>query len=97
MFQPQGINVNFYKIIDEDCVEIKTYEKGVEKVMLSCAYGSAAVVFHLSKTNSLTSPVTTRSDGGKLSFTFDDDWKNFWSEGSAEFLFNGEFNTRVFS
>ena len=35
-----------YAGINKD-VEIKTYEKGVERVMLSCASGSTAVVFHL--------------------------------------------------
>ena len=46
IFQPRGVNVNFYRKIKGGFIEIKTYEKGVEGVMLSCASGSAAVVFH---------------------------------------------------
>ena len=91
-FQPRGINVNFYRYINSNSVEIKTYEKGVEQVMLSCASGSAAVVFHLSQINSIKSPVITCSIGGKLAFTFDVDWEKFYSKGPAELLFNGEFN-----
>lgn len=94
-FQPRGINVNFYRYIDSNSVEIKTYEKGVEQVMFSCASGSAAVVFHLAQINAITSPVITCSTGGKLLFTFDNDWKKSWSEGPAEFLFDGEFNLAV--
>ena len=94
-FHPRGINVNFYRYIDSNSVEIKTYEKGVEQVMLSCASGSAAVVFHLSQINAITSPVITCSNGGKLVFTFDDDWAKFWSQGPAEFIFNGEFDMAV--
>ncbi len=94
-FQPRGINVNFYHLSENKAVEIKTYEKGVEQVMLSCASGSAAVVFHLSQINAIKSPVITRSTGGNLLFIFDDDWEKFWSEGPAEFLFNGEFNMGV--
>ena len=63
--------------------------------MLSCASGSAAVVFHLSQINTIISPVITCSTGGKLVFTFDDDWEKFCSKGPAELLFNGEFNVAV--
>ena len=94
-FQPRGINVNFYHLSENNTVEIKTYEKGVEQVMLSCASGSAAVVFHLSQINAIKSPVITCSNGGKLIFTFDDDWEKFWSEGPAVSLFKGEFNMAV--
>jgi len=90
-FQPEGINVNFYRQDLNGHVEIKTYEKGVEQLMLSCASGSAAVVFHLSKINVICSPITTCSPGGNLIYTFDDNWSNFLSEGPVEFLFKGTF------
>ena len=90
-FQPEGINVNFYRQDLKGGVEIKTYEKGVEQVMLSCASGSAAVVFHLSKINVICSPVTTCSPGGNLIYTFNCGWSDFLSEGPAEFLFKGIF------
>ena len=90
-FQPEGINVNFYRLGPKGDVEIKTYEKGVEQVMLSCASGSAAVVFHLSKIGVVCSPVITCSPGGNLIYTFDSRWSAFLSEGPAEFLFKGAF------
>ena len=90
-FQPKGINVNFYHQGQKNTVEIRTYEKGVEQVLLSCASGSAAVVFHLSKMNVVCSPITTCSPGGNLIYTFDSEWGEFLSEGPAEFLFKGEF------
>ena len=95
VFQPRGINVNFYRQTYDDCIEIKTYERGVEGVMLSCASGSAAVVFHLSQINAAFSPTTTQSVGGKLIFTFDEKWEDPWVEGPAELLFWGEFETDI--
>ena len=41
-----GVNVNFYKIINYNTIEVKTYEKGIEKMMLSCASGSFACAYH---------------------------------------------------
>lgn len=92
LFQPKGINVNFYKLEDDGTVIIRTYEKGVEQMVLSCSSGSTAVVFHLSQSLGISSPITTTSPGGKLRFTFDQDWKDAVCEGPAEILFSGEFN-----
>ena len=96
IFQPRGINVNFYKPLKNGSIEIKTYEKGVEKVMLSCASGSTAVVYHLSQSAGLISPVTTISAGGKLKFTFDSIWKEPWMEGPAKILFTSEIDIKDF-
>ena len=27
---PDGVNVNFYKVVNHDTIEVKTYEKGIE-------------------------------------------------------------------
>ena len=93
IFKPRGINVNFYQQTNENCIEIKTYEKGVEQVMLSCASGSTAVVFHLSQINAISSPVIAQSAGGKLTLIFDEKWKKSWVEGPVELLFTGKFET----
>ena len=63
--------------------------------MLSCASGSAAVVFHLSQINTTTSPTITQSVGGKLTFIFDEKWEDAWVEGPVEPLFTGEFKTGI--
>ena len=90
-FKPQGINVNFYRIQPDNIIEIRTYEKGVEQLMSSCSSGSAAVVYHLSKSHGIISPITTSSIGGSLKFTFDGGWREAFCEGPAELLFSGEF------
>ena len=89
LFSPYGINVNFYKIADSHMVDIKTYEKGIENIVLSCASGSTAVIFHLSKTERVDSPVLVRSTGGNLTFYFNAGWDDVWVEGPAEILFTG--------
>ena len=61
---PKGINVNFYKVINRDNVEIKTYEKGIEKMMNSCASGSYACIHHLYNNNKINDNVTVINDGG---------------------------------
>jgi len=89
-FQPQGINVNFYRITN-NIIEIKTYEKGVEQIMLSCASGSTAVIYHLSQSANLHSPATSHSSGGSLNFSFDKKWTEPWVEGPASLVFSGQY------
>jgi len=89
-FSPKGINVNFYKLISKYKVEIHTYEKGIEKIMQSCASGSTAVIFHLYNKGLVKSPVETVSRGGSLLFTFDKQWKNIMTTGPAKIIFSGE-------
>ena len=97
IFKPHGINVNFFKIADKQTIDVKTYEKGVEEVMMSCASGSTAVVFHLSKTKCIESPVLVRSTGGNLILKFDATWNDVWVEGAAEILFTGNFKFDLIS
>ena len=97
LFQPRGINVNFYRLADRHTVDIKTYEKGVEEVMQSCASGSAAVVFHLSKNKCIDSPVLVRSAGGNLTINFDGALDDIWVEGPAEILYTGDFRLDLIS
>ena len=91
MFAPHGVNVNFYNINKQNQIYILTYEKGIEKIMQSCASGSTAVVFHLSQQKHISSPVTTRSPGGSLSFSFNEDWSKVYITGTASVICSGNF------
>ncbi len=46
---PKGANVNFFEVIEDDYIMVKTYERGVENFTLACGTGSAstALVVHL--------------------------------------------------
>ena len=83
-FKPRGINVNFYEVLDAHTIYVKTYEKGVEDLMMSCGSGSVACAYHLFKREKVQSPLTVHVLGGKLEIEFSDDWKKVWLLGPAE-------------
>ena len=96
-FAPSGLNVNFYTLLDNNTINIKTYEKGIESIMTSCNSGSAAVVFHLAQAGLITRPITTCSSGGSLLFSFTKNCKNLSAEGPVVMLFEGQLNFKHIS
>ena len=87
IFNPDGINVNFYKIIKPGIIEVKTYEKGIESLMDSCASGSYACAYDYSKKNSYNEKINVINDGGDSQIVFGEDYnRNFFiSKGLIEY------------
>lgn len=92
IFMPKGVNVNFVEFKKTNLLNVCTYEKGVEKIMLSCGSGSIASAFYLSKNNIIDSPMESISDGGKLIISFNDTWSDVWIKGEAKILFESKFS-----
>jgi len=83
-FEERGVNVNFYELIDCHTIYVKTYEKGIEDLMMSCGSGSVACAYHLSQIRKIKSPLKVRVLGGELKINFNENWKNVWLSGPAE-------------
>jgi len=83
---PEGINVNFAKVISNNTVEVRTYERGVEDETLSCGTGSCAVAVVGNKLGILESRVEVRTRGGILKVEVNDE---IYMIGSASRVFDG--------
>lgn len=81
---PLGVNVSFYRVVDKNTLEIVTYEKGVEDVVLSCASGSAACCFDAWHKGLIQNPCKINVPGGRLLCGFDLEWQNAWIAGPVE-------------
>ncbi len=89
-FQPRGANVNFFQRLDEQTIQVMTYEKGVEAVVMSCASGSTAACYHAAMTGPLKSPVRIINPGGDLTVEFDAGWQNVTVSGPAVLVFEAQ-------
>ena len=85
---PKGTNVNFVKKINNNTLEVITYEKGVEKIMQSCGSGSVAAAYHMQQKYNLDYNLNIKVSGGNLFITADSHWKNVWLQGEVKLLFN---------
>ena len=90
LFKPQGINVNYYKVVEKNIIEVKTYEKGIEKIMKSCASGSFACAFDYSQKNNINSKIKVLNDGGISQITFSKCYKNNLFKAVANIEYEGE-------
>lgn len=98
-FKPGGTNVNFINI-DNDAIEIRTYERGVENETLACGTGAvaAAVIGYLNY--NLKLPITLKTKGGdRLSVNFEienEELINLSLTGPAKLVFDGSIEEKFF-
>jgi len=92
VYKAEGTNVNFVEPQDE-ILQVRTYERGVEDETLSCGTGVTAVAIastYAKKYNSL--PVKIQTPGGNLEISFKQNGNQFtdvWLSGPAEQVFEG--------
>jgi diaminopimelate epimerase len=92
-YKKEGINVNMVNTIDEQSIEVATYERGVEDETYSCGTGVTAAAIAYSKANNKSSPIYIKTKGGDLIVHFDiedNTYINVILEGPATYVFEGQ-------
>ena len=88
----RGTNVNFVKILNNNSIEIRTYERGVEDETLACGTGATASALAFSQiSKNKTNEVDVFARGGRLKVKFVEDKRGTYEKisltGEAEFVF----------
>jgi len=96
IFKPQGTNVNFVEVTDNQTIKIRTYERGVEAETLACGTGTVAAALVTSyklQTNG-EDKINVYTQGKEvLKVYFNKTGSKFfdvWLQGKAECVFNGK-------
>lgn len=87
---PEGINVNFAKVLDDGRIQVRTYERGVENETLSCGTGSCAVAYVARKLGLAGKNVEIITEGGKLRIEVDGN--RIFMTGGASRVADGYIN-----
>jgi diaminopimelate epimerase len=94
-FKKEGTNVNFLEYKNK-CLQVRTYERGVENETLSCGTGvtAAALAYAYVQKNKKMNTLNIDTPGGLLKVHFTQtgksSFKNIWLEGPATFVFEGK-------
>ena len=89
LFSPEGINVNFYSV-NNNCMHVRTYEKGIESEMLSCGSGSVACAYDAFNKGLVSSKVLINVKGGELALIANYASSNVWLSGLATLVYNSD-------
>jgi len=97
-FQPQGTNVDFVQVIDDNNIKLRTYERGVEEETLACGTGAvaAALIFVIGYRLPATRKINVHTRSGEvLRVEFNkvnDKFKDIWLEGRVRIVYKGTYN-----
>ncbi|MFH1093144.1 MAG: diaminopimelate epimerase [Candidatus Omnitrophota bacterium] len=96
-FEPEGTNVDFEKVLEQDNIGIRTYERGVEAETLACGTGSvaAALIYHCKFVQvEGTCMVNVHTKGDEILRVYFDynngTFENVWLKGKARIVYKGE-------
>ncbi|KXS56733.1 MAG: hypothetical protein AMR96_00890 [Candidatus Adiutrix intracellularis] len=100
-FAPEGVNVNFVKILGSDKLTLRTYERGVEDETLACGTGAvaAAMLATFQGLISASSIICQTRGGDDLTISFEGPLaapEKVFMEGKVRYLFSGQVEPDLF-
>ena len=87
---PNGVNVEFVRVVDEHQIEVRFFERGVGETK-SSGTGSCAAVVAAIVANKAFSPVTVASEGGRQNVCWAGRDQDLFLTGPAQLVCRGEF------
>jgi len=97
-YRDNGVNVNVVNSMNEDTIQVRTYERGVEDETLSCGTGvTACALIFMMNSDRVLSRVNVQTKGGTLfvesdGFSEKKGFTNIWLSGPANKVFNGRID-----
>ncbi len=92
-FQSEGTNVNFVKMIENQSIKMRTYERGVEAETLACGTGSVACAVITSAVYDFPSPIKVQTQSNEILIVGfkqnDNSFTGIELTGSAKVVFFG--------
>jgi len=91
-FKTTGTNVNFVRMLGNNTIAVRTYERGVNLETLSCGTGAVAATLVVARYG-YSSPIAVVTLGGRLEVSFqihNGVFKNIYLMGLATLVFQGQ-------
>lgn len=86
----RGTNANFFEVISDKHLRVRTFERGVENETLSCGTGVTATAIAAAKFYKWSDEIILETLGGKLAVQFNSDFSSVYLCGRVEKVFIGK-------
>jgi diaminopimelate epimerase len=97
-FEPHGTNVSVGYLESPHLLHLRTYERGVEEITLSCGTGAvaaAAATLLLQKKTTINQKLQVQFPGEPTMTVSCDQKENFWLSGPAAFVFEAKLGSKL--
>jgi diaminopimelate epimerase len=97
-FAPQGTNVDFVEVLNNNAIKVRTYERGVEDETLACGTGAVAssLITATRISQSLICKINVHTQSKEILKVYferiKDKFENVWLEGKARIVYRGVYD-----
>ncbi len=100
LFEPEGTNASFARILNDHRLEVRTYERGVEDETMACGTGAVAAALFAVMQRGMESPIQIVTSGGDmLTVLFDlldgPVAENVFLEGPVRLIYKGQLTAEA--
>jgi diaminopimelate epimerase len=95
-YKPGGTNVNFISW-NQNRIQMRTFERGVENETLSCGTGVVAAALVVASEEGINGQFDVHTPGGDLQVHISPDRKDLWLKGPAIRVFQGSIDLNTLS
>ena len=100
LFEPEGTNASFARVLDDGRLEVRTYERGIEDETMACGTGAVAAALFATMQRGMESPIEVVTAGGdvlKVRFDLLDGpvAENVFLEGPVRLIYKGQLTAEA--
>ena len=100
LFEPEGTNATFVRVLDDGRLQVRTYERGVEDETMACGTGAVAAALFATMQKGMDTPIeVVTSGGGMLTILFDlldgPVAENVFLQGAARCIYEGQLTAEA--
>ena len=100
LFEPEGTNASFARVLTDGRLDVRTYERGIEDETMACGTGAVAAALFATMQKGMESPIEVVTSGGDvLTVRFDlhdgPVAENVFLEGPVRLIYKGQLTAEA--
>jgi len=100
LFEPEGTNASFVRVLESGRLQVRTYERGVEDETMACGTAAVAAALFATMQKGMNSPIEVVTSGGEVLTVLFDLFdgpvaENVFLQGAARSIYAGQLTAEA--